>query len=202
MEDSRVFNLSADHVALDFVNTLDDRFAPDVQIEKLASYADLLSFAKQSGILTSAQASSLSKAALKGDAAVALRTSIKFRELLARIFYSVVNGRRVAGRDLDAFNGSLQQATKHRVLWEEGDEFTWRWEDLEKDLEAPIWSVAQQAAELLASPNVKFVRACARESCRWLFLDVSKNHSRRWCDMKLCGNRVKAHRYYVSHGRE
>ena len=202
MEVSRVFNLSADHVALDFVNTLDDRFAPDARVEKLESYADFLSFAKQSGVLTASEASNLAKAAKSGKAAGALRTAINLREVLARIFYSLVEQQRVARGDLQELNKYFQQASRHRVLLPEEGGLSWRWEGLDKNLEAPLWPVAQAAADLLASSHVKLIRACARESCRWLFLDVSKNHSRRWCDMKVCGNRVKAHRYYALHTRE
>jgi len=36
---------------------------------------------------------------------------------------------------------------------------------------------------------------CAADDCAWVFLDTSKNHSRRWCDMKACGNRAKARRF-------
>jgi len=40
------------------------------------------------------------------------------------------------------------------------------------------------------------VSACAAEDCRWLFLDTSKNHSRRWGDMQTRGNQAKARRHY------
>jgi predicted RNA-binding Zn ribbon-like protein len=35
------------------------------------------------------------------------------------------------------------------------------------------------------------VKACAEPDCRWAFLDLSRNGSRRWCDMNECGNRAK-----------
>ena len=58
---------------------------------------------------------------------------------------------------------------------------------------APItWS----AAEFLRDPASARVKECDGETCGWLFLDTSKNHSRRWCEMKDCGNRAKARRHY------
>ena len=63
-------------------------------------------------------------------------------------------------------------------------------------LSAPLWPVAHAAANLLVSDQVSRVRMCASDSCDWLFLDLSRNQMRRWCDMKTCGNRVKARRYY------
>jgi predicted RNA-binding Zn ribbon-like protein len=57
------------------------------------------------------------------------------------------------------------------------------------------WLLAQSAVDLLVSEQIRLIRECGDEGCRWLFLDTSKNHSRRWCDMKICGNRMKARRF-------
>jgi predicted RNA-binding Zn ribbon-like protein len=56
--------------------------------------------------------------------------------------------------------------------------------------------IAWSAAELLTSEQLPSLRECAGEACGWLFLDLSKNHSRRWCAMNDCGGREKARRYY------
>jgi predicted RNA-binding Zn ribbon-like protein len=58
-----------------------------------------------------------------------------------------------------------------------------------------VWLLALSAGELLMSQALQRVRACDADSCRWLFLDTSRNHTRRWCDMKVCGNRMKARRF-------
>ena len=64
-------------------------------------------------------------------------------------------------------------------------------------LERPLWPVLWAAAELLTSADRDRVRACASDPCRWLFLDLSRNRSRRWCSMEDCGNRAKARRHYA-----
>ena len=43
------------------------------------------------------------------------------------------------------------------------------------------------------------VRRCGRQGCVLLFIDTSKNSTRRWCDMAVCGNRVKAAAHYQRH---
>jgi predicted RNA-binding Zn ribbon-like protein len=43
------------------------------------------------------------------------------------------------------------------------------------------------------------VRRCSRSGCVLLFYDTSKNGSRRWCDMAVCGNRAKAATHYERH---
>ena len=39
------------------------------------------------------------------------------------------------------------------------------------------------------------MKACAADTCRWAFYDHSRNRSRQWCDMAVCGNRAKARSY-------
>jgi predicted RNA-binding Zn ribbon-like protein len=67
----------------------------------------------------------------------------------------------------------------------------WEW-PTEQDPELPLWALAVSVADLMTSDAVGRVRACDNPDWRWLFLDTSKNHARRWCDMKMCGNRMKA----------
>jgi predicted RNA-binding Zn ribbon-like protein len=43
------------------------------------------------------------------------------------------------------------------------------------------------------------VRECAGERCPVVFLDTSRNGSRRWCSMERCGSRAKARAYYRRH---
>jgi predicted RNA-binding Zn ribbon-like protein len=61
-----------------------------------------------------------------------------------------------------------------------------------------LWPVSWSAAELLTHGPLDRIRECPGQgNCGWLFLDVSKNASRRWCDMRVCGNRAKARRHHA-----
>ena len=55
-------------------------------------------------------------------------------------------------------------------------------------------ALALSALSLLESARMQRIRICS--NCRWLFLDESRNRSRIWCDMAVCGNRRKAQRHY------
>lgn len=55
-------------------------------------------------------------------------------------------------------------------------------------------ALAASALSLLAGDSWRKVRIC--RNCNWLFLDRSRNASRLWCDMSVCGNRSKARRHY------
>ena len=71
----------------------------------------------------------------------------------------------------------------------------WAWNDSDAPT-SPLWPVLRSAADLLTSDELRLLRECAAETCTWLFLDRSRNHSRRWCAMQVCGHRAKARRHY------
>ncbi|RKN77507.1 CGNR zinc finger domain-containing protein [Streptomyces klenkii] len=50
-------------------------------------------------------------------------------------------------------------------------------------------------SELTVTGEAARLKRCAEHGCAWVFWDVSKNRSRRWCSMRICGNRAKARRY-------
>jgi predicted RNA-binding Zn ribbon-like protein len=192
------FKLNAEHVALDFVNTLDDRYTPGGPRELLPSYADLIRFCRQAGLVTHAEAARLS--ALPGASQEkALRSAIELRELLARVFYRGVEGRPPSAEDRTALERWSAACARHRELRWKNEHLEWTWKMLAADAEAPALLLAQRALELLIGDEPPRLHACASDTCRWLFLDTSKNRTRRWCDMKTCGNRAKARRYSAAH---
>jgi predicted RNA-binding Zn ribbon-like protein len=62
-----------------------------------------------------------------------------------------------------------------------------------------LWALALRVEALMTGERLQALRECGNPECRWLFLDTSKNHTRRWCDMKICGNRMKARRFKALH---
>jgi len=92
----------------------------------------------------------------------------------------------------------VAEALTHQRLVREGYRYALGWDDGEA-LDSILWPVAKSAAELLTSEEAKLVRQCegfAATECAWLFIDETRNRSRRWCSMTSCGNRAKARRHY------
>lgn len=200
------FQLVAGSPVLDFINTLDDRFTEPREL--LASYSELIRFTHQSGLLSDRRWRKLKRLAaqaeidpfqvkIKSRPLAVLARTIKFRELLADVTYGLLNGSPSALREehLTQLEVFFKEASIHRCLKLEDGKLSWSWQSLSRHLESPLWLLSQAASDLLTSPDILRLRACASETCRWLFLDTSKNHSRRWCDMKLCGNRSKVRRF-------
>jgi predicted RNA-binding Zn ribbon-like protein len=191
------FELTAGVLCLDFVNTLDGRSKPEPK-ELLKHYVDLARFGEDTGILSPQQTDRLFalSSATPEPAQRVLQAAIQMREAMYEIFSAKLDREPVPAAALFTLNQYLQMAAQHARLVPVNGLFEWRFEEAPNNLEAPLWPIARSAAELLASEQLAYVRACAADTCQWLFLDSSKNHGRRWCDMKSCGNRAKFRRFY------
>ena len=195
------FELTAGVLCLDFVNTLDNRPSGEPQ-ELLARYGDLVRFAEDTGILTPAQGdrSFAWSEADPEEARRVLQAAVELREAMFAVFSAVIAKRAVPASALALLNGYIQRAAQHLSLTPADGGFAWRYDscgDSPGGFETMLWPIVRSAAELLASDNLPFVRACSAQSCQWFFLDTSKNHRRRWCSMKLCGNRAKVRKFYA-----
>jgi predicted RNA-binding Zn ribbon-like protein len=190
------FELTGGRPCLDLANTLEARPTPRPR-ELLGSYADLLAWGVQAALLSPGQARRLRDRARRrgGEAEAARRRALSLREALYSVFSAVAAGRAVPPPALLVLNAALPGAlARLRIVGGRGA-FAWGW-SAETDFDRVLWPVIQSAGELLTSPARDRLRECAAPGCAWLFLVASKNRSRRWCDMSVCGNRAKARRHY------
>ena len=190
------FELSGGALCLDFVNTVGDR--PRRENEKLAVYADLLRWAGHAGILGEPERQALGRRAdsRTDESRRALHHAIELREVIYRTFSALAAGDRPGPGELAALNAALLESLPHLRLESDEAGYGWTWSGARSRLDSPLWPVVRSAADLLTSPEAALVRECASETCSWLFVDRSRTHRRRWCDMKTCGNRAKARRHY------
>jgi predicted RNA-binding Zn ribbon-like protein len=191
------FEFTGGNPCLDFADTVDNRTTGHQQ-ELLTDYGRLLQWGEEAGVITAKTAERLRHLASKapGKAVTTLRTSIQLRDAIYLIFSAVAQRRQVPSTALACLNKAVRQAAQHAQLVYASRRLTWEWIDPGNNLDSILWPVSRAAAELLISEDIGYVRQCASEDCSWLFLDKTKNHKRRWCDMKSCGNRDKARRYY------
>jgi predicted RNA-binding Zn ribbon-like protein len=192
-----VFELTGGRLCLDLANTKDERSSEHPR-ELLGTYRDALDFATQAGVLSRTEARRLSEQALghPADAARALRRLIDARETIFAILEAVAQSRPVLPARLQSLNALIADAGARRHLARAHGRFEWGWlPNARRDLGLPLWASAWSAAELLASADLNRLRRCEGSGCAWLFMDTSRNGSRRWCDMSVCGNRAKARRH-------
>jgi predicted RNA-binding Zn ribbon-like protein len=194
--DYSTLDLFHERLCLDFTNTAGEHGDPNDN--HLKSYADLVSWSQYEGVLNEDEARNLLVEAARhpAEAEAIFQQAFALREAMYRIFSAVAAGDQADAADLDIFNKGLSEALVHLRVVPETEGFAWGWAGSDNDLERMLWPVVWSASELMMSDDLKYVRECGGNDCDWLFLDTSRNHSRRWCSMETCGNRAKARRHY------
>ena len=193
-------DLIGGHISLDFVNTAGDHLS-DQPGEWLLSYRDLLFWAQRTGILTEAEALPLEKKATRQPQAAedALAQAVAMREVVYRLLLGAIHQQAPDPADLATFNRALAGAPPREGVRYQAGAYQWQQSAGSNDLDEVLGRLLWEAADLLTSDRIAQVKLCDGEACGWLFLDASRNQSRRWCSMSDCGNRAKAKRYYRRH---
>ena len=191
MRRRRTFELSSGRLCLDFANTVDNRPTERVR-ENLETYADLVAWSRQSGLVSPREERLLLARAAREprEASKVLERARRVREALFALF-----ARGGAPDALDELQRALPEAYQRPVL-RSRPSYELSWEDDPNSLDRILGPVVRSAAELLTSKELDRVRVCGAENCDWLFLDESRSRSRQWCNMAVCGNRAKARRFY------
>ena len=191
------FDLTANCLCLDFANTVDKRSSAQPE-DKLSGFEALVAFGQQTGIFSRAEARELREPGKTSpeEAARVFRQAVELRELVFRILSAVVSGREVPEEDAKALNGALYELNSSMVVMPVRGQLEWR--TVEKNGRAArlIGKIVRSVVEVLTSEDIERVRKCAADTCWWLFLDRSRSHNRRWCEMRTCGSRQKAKAYY------
>lgn len=198
IKQEQIFDFTGGMLCLDFVNTVEDRTEIHPQ-ELLVSFEDLISWSLQAQVVTEQEAQQLLEKAAQdpSEATGVLQRTVEVREAIYRVFKAVAEDESPEDGDLVTLSAVVAEAQKHAQLVPGQDGFRWEWACKPDDLDCMLWPVVRSAADFLTSDDLDTVRVCASDSCNWLFIDTSKNHSRRWCNMKSCGNREKARRFYT-----
>lgn len=184
---------------LAFINTLSSRPTAS-PVERLDSYQALVDWAREQHVISGAAADRLSAEARKhpGHATAVLHKARTFREALNGLAQAIEAGKAPSHDTLETIGTFLSAAYANARLVPSEGVLQWM-ASAEDDLERIIWEIGRAAGRLVISPRLMRVRACGASDCGWWFVDDTKNRSRRWCDMKLCGNREKLRRYRAKH---
>lgn len=182
----RSLSLRGGRICLDYVNSVDPREPAGTDF--LPDYASLIAWSKRVRLLERSELAEIAAQAQASPrkAAHAHRRAIELRELLYPTLRALAEGSAPPGVTFEQHR---------RLIWRGG---RWEWRVMPAGmLERPAQVVLDDALDLLASEA--HVGKCHGDRCGWLFLDTSKNHSRRWCSMDSCGNRAKSQRHYERH---
>ena len=184
-------------LCLDFANTLAWRGSEPS--ESLHDFAELVRWCTAKGMPGDASSERAIRWSERHpeEAAAIFDEAIAIREAIYRIFFAMAADRTPDARDVAAVNLALGRAPARRVLARADKGFGWRVEREGFSAASLLAPVLWSAGDLMVGPDAARLRYCSNDKCLWLFLDDSKNGSRRWCSMQACGNRAKARRHYL-----
>jgi predicted RNA-binding Zn ribbon-like protein len=185
-------------LCLNFVNTVSWRGKPHPD-EYLPDVRAWLGWIREESLLSpEAWASLEERAEADGDEAQAAHArAIEFREAAYRLLLAATRREEPSAADRLLVTDVLRRALfRLRLAPDEGG-WSLQFEPGAAEWEAALHPIALSLAQLLTGRWLERLRACERDECLWLFLDQTKNRSRKWCDMGTCGNVVKARRSYA-----
>ncbi|KUY73175.1 CGNR zinc finger domain-containing protein [Burkholderia cepacia] len=181
-------------LSIDFANTLYWRGA-DTPTETFGTLDDLLTWCREQAGVPSGLADAC-RVRGKDDEPAMLARALALREALYRLFHAQAEQREPHADDLALLGGFLAEAAPRVALARIDGAYAWRIGGAGATLAALLSPVLWSAIDLLGGARLAKVKRCANDACQWLFIDDSKNGSRRWCSMSSCGNRAKAYRHY------
>jgi predicted RNA-binding Zn ribbon-like protein len=203
MADSRTPNgrlvpAPGEELGVAFANTRSWR-GTEPPVEELNGIGDVLAWCEGAGSIDARTQTTLAAWANRHgtEAARLFDETIAARETIYALLSATAVGEAVAARDLDALNRLLAAAPARTSLTTGAKGGLWRLPAAEPTAASLLAPALWSAGDLLAGQRLQRLRMCANQKCRWLFVDDSKSGTRRWCTMRTCGNRAKAHRHYL-----
>ena len=180
------------NLALDFANTVDDPDGP-ARFDHLGDLPGLLGWAQERGLLSSSDQARLTSAAQSPleENSRQLQRAHDLRAAVQAVFGAVADGGDVPQAAWAHLRHEAAEALGQAQLELTDGLARLRWAD--SGTEVVARAVAHAAYELLRSDQLARVKRCA--GCPWLYVDQSKNASRRWCTMEDCGKNAKMRRY-------
>ena len=194
----RNWDFDSGTLVLDFANTAEFH-ASEHPNEYLQTYLDLVTWSQEAGLLTRSEGKELSllDEEQPQEAVRMLTRAITLREAIYGLLSAVAHQEPQNEADLSTFNRFLAESLRHTKISHTSEGFSWAWKVKEPGFDRVLWTLARETAKLITSKEIKRVGECADDrGCGYLFIDTSRNHSRRWCSMESCGNRAKAQRHY------
>src|SRR5882762_601910 len=199
---AETFRCPGGALCLDFCNS-GQGIRGSRQEEWIPTFADLVDWLEAAEALTESQALGLRAGGAEAPQAAQqlFKRAIAFREALARVLLARTEGRAAAPADLRIIDAQYARTAPFARLAATPEGFAWSLDAAASALDAALRPIVESAIGLLTSSKLARLRRCGSPTCYWLFLDETKNCSRRWCEMASCGNLMKVRRHRANQHR-
>jgi predicted RNA-binding Zn ribbon-like protein len=189
------FKFVGNSLCLDFINTL--RLRDGKKLDQLQNAEDLLDWCIAAQVVSPAQvATMLEDASARREMRAVFARATELRAALVEMAQSLARGQSASSRTIRLINTLLGewQGKVELVRSKRGYD-----KHLRLALTRPIQllvRIAESAADLLSTGDPALIKKCQSPDCLIYFYDTTRNHTRNWCSMEVCGNRAKAAAHY------
>jgi predicted RNA-binding Zn ribbon-like protein len=196
--DSRAVSLAlvGGELALDFANTSSGRGSPTHQ-EHLRRPENVVEWAAHARVVAPDDAAAIAEA-VAADAALGarlLREALALREDVYELAAAIAAAAAAPAARVESLTKAHARALACARLTPVARNYGWTWNPRRTPVEAILGPISLSALTLLQQADLTRVKQCQGDKCGWLFFDATKNKSRRWCEMEVCGNRAKQKRF-------
>jgi predicted RNA-binding Zn ribbon-like protein len=181
-------------LSLDFVNTVHDRHEEPLR-NLLQNYLDLVTWVFTANAINDSQKEKLLQKGQDNQtkANQVYKDSLQLREAFYDLILNLISQDETSSANIQLINQWLSRVFSNLELTQLNGRFVLDWNAENFGLESVLWPIIRAFADLVTYEDNTRIKQCP--NCGYLFVDNSKNKSRRWCSMEICGNRVKAQRF-------
>ena len=188
------FPLVGNQLSLDFVNTkIVENGVPKDLLEGLA---DMAAWAVAVKLLDLPKAKKLAKLWQEAESREEFEEVLRFRKMLHALVETFAQNGSVPPPTIREINVQLRKLNGYTEVLPSDEGFTKRFVLEIHEPSQLLGPVAEATSNLLCYGNPAYLKKCENPACVLYFYDGTKNHSRRWCSMKACGNRTKVAAFY------
>ncbi|HET9844816.1 MAG TPA: ABATE domain-containing protein [Nitrospira sp.] len=189
------FLFVGNHACLDFINT--QLVVNERPVDLLNTFSHLVTWLRQAEVLGEEDAKTIDRlwsGQAKGEQT--LTEARAFRATLREMVERIAARKPVPQTVVDAINHQLRHRIGYSQLTRRKRQFERGFKAESRDATQLLGLLAEAASDLLCTCELSLIKKCQNPACVLFFYDTTKNHTRHWCSMSLCGNRHKVAAHY------
>lgn len=194
VREKKNFYFVGNYLCLDFINT--EAVSDGRPVNLLTDFDDFITWLIEAKIIETSKAEEVVKSWGKKDTEKTLARVLEFRASLRRMAEKIVNGKPIPTSTINFINDLLNNQVSYAELIRTKGKFEKRIHASFNEPEHLLLPIAESACDLLCFSDFSLIKKCENDACVLYFYDTTKNHSRRWCSMSACGNRMKVAAHY------
>jgi len=188
------FLFVGNHPCLDFINT--QMIVNGKPTDVLESFDDFISWLIQADLLTKVQADAARAELNHKESILLLEQAKRFRTTLRELAARIVACKPIPTSIVTVINQFLSQRPGYPQLVQRKSGFEQRFHSAAAPVHNVLVPLAEAASDLLCRGDFALIKKCGNPACILYFYDTTKNHTRNWCSMQVCGNRMKVAAHY------